>query len=108
MKKNTSSLIEDERRDKGQRTYTRRNPKRHIPLVSLLLWHKIVAMRCLVWPVALRLVSKAVSLKFKFRRFKKNIYIWPPVSVLLHLMLFYVLYGLVLFRKGDFGRVKCL
>ena len=29
--------------------------------------------------------------------------IQPPVSVLLHLILFYVLYGLVLFRKGDFN-----
>ena len=35
-------------------------------------------------------------------------YIRPPVSVLLYLMLFYVLYGLVLFRKGGFRRIQCL
>ena len=34
----TSSLIKDKRKDKAQRAS--RNPKRHIPLVSLLLWHK--------------------------------------------------------------------
>ena len=53
--------------------------------------------------------SEAVRLKLKFLVifFEKN-YIQPPVSVLLYLMLFYVLYGLVLFRKGDFRLVKCL
>ena len=67
-------LIEDERRDKAQRTYTRRNPKRLIPLVSLLLWRKMVAMRCFVWPVSLRLwaVREAVRLIFELWRFKKN------------------------------------
>ena len=35
-------------------------------------------------------------------------YIQPPVSVLLYLMLFYILHGLVLFRKGDFRCIKCL
>ena len=37
-----------------------------------------------------------------------KINIWPPVSVLLYLMLFYVLYGLVLFRKGDFRLIRYL
>ncbi|XP_065905377.1 uncharacterized protein [Dysidea avara] len=32
MKNKTSSLIEDKRKDKVQRTHTRQNPKRHIPL----------------------------------------------------------------------------
>ena len=57
MNKKTSSLIEDKRNDKAQRAYTHWNPKRHIPLVSLLLWCKMVAMRCLVWPLGLRLWS---------------------------------------------------
>ena len=39
MKKKTSSLIEDKRKDKA---HTRWNPKRHIPPVSSLLWHKMV------------------------------------------------------------------
>ena len=109
MKKKTSSLIEDKRKDKEQTAHTRRNPKRHIPLVSLLLWHKMVAVHCFVWPLGLRLwsVSQAVSLKFKFWQFFK-FYIWPPVSVLLYLMLFYVLYGIVVFRKGDFRLVRYL
>ena len=68
MKKKASSLIEDKRKDKALRAYTRRNPKRHIPLVILLLWHKMVAMRCFIWPLALQLwsVRQAVRLKFKF------------------------------------------
>ena len=37
MKKKTSSLIENEKKDKVQKAYTSQNPKRHIPLVSLLL-----------------------------------------------------------------------
>ena len=32
-----------------------------------------------------------------------KLYIQPPVSVLLYLILFYVLYGLVLFRKGAYN-----
>ena len=66
--KKTSSLIEDKRKDKAQRANTRRNPKRHIPLVSLLLWRKMVAVRCFVWALGLRLwsVSAAVRRKFEF------------------------------------------
>ena len=37
-----------------QREHTRRNPKRHIPLVSLLLRRKMTAVRCLVWLLGLR------------------------------------------------------
>ena len=51
--KKTSSLIEDKRKDKAQRVHTRRNPKRYIPLVSLSLWHKMVAVHCFVWPLGL-------------------------------------------------------
>ena len=46
---------QDKMKDKAQRARTRRNPKRHIPLVSLLLWRKMVAVRCFVWPPALQL-----------------------------------------------------
>ena len=55
MKKKTSSLIEDKRKDKAQRAHTRRNPKRHIPLVSLLVLCKMVAVHCFIWPLGLRL-----------------------------------------------------
>ena len=106
MKKKTSSLIEDKRKDKAQRAHTRQDPKRHIPLVSLLLWRKMVGVHCFVWPLALRLwsVSQAVQ-NSSFGDFL-NFYIQPTVSVLLYLMLFYALYRLVLFRKGDFHLVK--
>ena len=29
------------------------HPKRHTPLISLLLWHKIVAVQCFPWHLAL-------------------------------------------------------
>ena len=44
------------------------------------------------------------EMKWQFLKF----YIRPPVSVLLYLMLYYILYGLVLFRKGGFCQVRCL
>ena len=78
--KKTSSLIEDKRKDKAQRAHTRRNPKRHIPMVSLLLLRKMVAMHCFVWSLVLRLwsVSQAVSqvdsLKFKVLAIFKILY----------------------------------
>ena len=56
-------VIEDKRKDKAQRTHTRWNPKRHIPLVSLLLWRKIVAMHCFVWPLGLRLWSVSQTVR---------------------------------------------
>ena len=109
MKKKTSNLIEDKRKDKVQRAHTRRNPKRHIPLVSLLLWRKMVAVRCFVWALGLRLwsVSEAVSLKFEFWRFKKNLH---PATCKRFVVFnaVYVLYRLVLFRKGDFCLVRYL
>ena len=33
-----TSLIDDKRKDKVQMVHTHWNPKRHMPLVSLLLW----------------------------------------------------------------------
>ena len=91
MKKKTSSLIEDKITvyiamyctflQRGlQNVKKKRKDKAQS---SLLLLQKMVAMCC------------------KF-------YIWPPVNVLLYFMLFCILYGLVLFRKGDFSCVKCL
>ena len=46
---------ENKSNNKAQRTHTRQNLKRHIPLVSLLLWHKMVAIRYSVWALGLQL-----------------------------------------------------
>jgi len=46
--KKKKSLMEDKRNNEAQRPHTRRNPKRHISLVSLLLWRKIAAVRYFV------------------------------------------------------------
>ena len=78
--KKTSSLIKDKRKDKAQRAYTCLNPKRHIPLVSLLLWHKMVTVRCVVWPLALQLWSgsdhETVKQNLRFGNFlKKTLYL---------------------------------
>ena len=47
-------LMGDKRKQKADIC---QNYKRNIPLVSLLLWHKMVAVHCFVWPLALRLWS---------------------------------------------------
>ena len=59
----TTSLIEDKMKDKTSRAHTRQNPERHIPLVSLLLRHKMVAVHCFVWLQALQIwsVSRSVG-----------------------------------------------
>ena len=75
MKK--KSLMEDERNNKAQRPHidTRQNSKRHISLVSLLLWHKMVAVCCFVRALGLQLwsvsesVSQSVRRNFKFKQF---------------------------------------
>ena len=70
--------IEDKRKYKVQRAHTHWNPKRHTPLVSLLLWHKMVAVRCFIWPLGLQLWSvrqsgsQSVSLKFRVLVIFKN------------------------------------
>jgi len=46
--------MENKRNSEAQRPHTRRNPKRHTSLVSLLL-HKIVAIHCFVWTLGLQL-----------------------------------------------------
>ena len=37
LQQEEDNLIEDKRKDKAQRVHTCQNPKRHIPLVNLLL-----------------------------------------------------------------------
>ena len=85
--------------------YTRLNAKRHIPLVSLLLWHKTVAMRCFIWPPPLQLWSGKLMIIRVWVIFKK---FQPPVSVSLFLMLCLMLDGLILFSKCDFRHVRCI
>ena len=68
---------------------------------------KMVAVLCLVWPLALQLWSVRQAIRLKFEFWQIFFLIQPLVSVLLYLMLFYVLHGLVLFHKGDFHGVKC-
>ena len=43
--------------DKGAEATHSSEPQRHMLLVSLLLWHKMVVVRCFVWPPALQLWS---------------------------------------------------
>ena len=56
MKK--KSLLEDKRNNEAQRSHTPQNLKRHISLVSLLLWHKMVAVRCFIWDLGLQVVRE--------------------------------------------------
>ena len=100
MKKKTSSLIEDKIKDKAQRAYTCRNPKRHILLVSLLFWHKMAAVRCFVWPLALRLWS-VNEVTITCHRLLCHILHGPEMPNTKCIgkfsnPLFYILYGLVL------------
>ena len=64
-------LMEDKSNNKAQRSHTRRNPKRHILLVSLLLCCKITAVWCFIWYLGLRMWagSEAVRRNFKYLRF---------------------------------------
>ena len=67
----------------------------------------MMTMCCFVWALGLRLWSGSEA-KIGILVIFLKIYIRPPVSVLFYLILFYILYGLLLFRKGDFRHVKCL
>jgi len=49
MKKNSHIKIEGKRQG-----YTLTGIPRHVPLVTLLLWHNMVYVDCLVWAVALQ------------------------------------------------------
>ena len=76
-----------------------------MPQVSLLLWRKMVAMHCFVWPPSLQLWSgrqagrqaggragrQTGRLVDKIQIFVlfQEFYIQPPVSVFLFLMLYY-------------------
>ena len=53
--------------------HTHQSPKRHCPLVSLLLWRKMVATCCFVWPLGLGPWSVIEAEKISsFDTFKKN------------------------------------
>jgi len=58
-------LLEEEEQPNGrykngmaQTERTHCNPKRHIPPVSLFLFHKMVVVHCFVWSLSLQLVSE--------------------------------------------------
>ena len=46
-------IEEDKTKGKAQKANTSWNQKKHIPQVSLLLWHEMVTVCCFVWPLAL-------------------------------------------------------
>ena len=98
--------------DEALRPLTCRNPKRHIPLVSFLLWHKMVAVHPFIWALGLRLwsVSEVVRQRDEILTFGdlKKIYIRPPVSDFVFLKMYFMLYGLILFHTGDFCSEVCL
>ena len=56
--------IEDKRKDKVHRVYTW-NSKRHIPLVSLLLWRKMVTVCCFVSALGLSMSERLSETKFQ-------------------------------------------
>jgi len=96
-------LHEEDKRNEVQRPHTHRNLKRHISLVSLLLWRKMVAIRCFVWALGLQLwVSET---KFQVLAVFKKFNIRPPVSVFMFLMQYFMLDGLILLRQSDFRRM---
>jgi len=77
--------MEDERNNEAQRPHAHQNPKRHISLVSLLLWCKTVAVRCFVWHLGLRMWSgsEAVRQNLEFLQFLKKFVIQPSEGVFL-------------------------
>jgi len=88
------SLMEDKRNNVGQRPLTRRNPKRRIPLVSLLLWRKMVAVHPFIWVLGLWLWSvrqwdEILTFLVIFLKF----YIRPPVNDFVFLKMYFM-------RKG--------
>jgi len=58
-----------------------------------------------VWALGLQLwsVSEAVRRNFNFWRFLKKFYIRLPISDLVFLKMYFMLNGLISFRKGDFA-----
>jgi len=102
VKKTWLNLIKHQWKAKAHRAYTYRNPKRHIPPVSLLLWHNVMAMHCFISALGLRLWS--VRRNFTF---SEKFYIQPPVSDFVFLKMYFMLDGLILFHKGDFRSEVC-
>ena len=103
LKKKTTNLNEDKRKEG---THSSEPQKAH--LVSLLLWHKIVVLRCFIWPLGLRPWSVNEADKISGFGILKKFYIQSLVSVFLILMLYFMLDGLMLLLKGDFCCVRYL
>ena len=93
IKKKMTSFIEDKRKDKA---HTHWNPKRHIPLVSLLFWHKMVAMHYFIWPPALRLWSGRQAAKqtvgLSLLCSKICLLVFLNFSKILHIILVFMLF----------------
>ena len=101
-------MVKKTKKDKAPKARTHQNPKRHMPLVSLLLWHKMVVVHCFIWPLALQLWSDRPGQagRLNFGDFLKILY--PAVlSFFLFLMLYLMLDGLILFLNGDFCCIRC-
>ena len=72
LKEEDNQPDEDKRKGKVQRVYTRQNPKRHI---RLLLWYKMVAVHCFVWPLGLRMwLGSVAGVRQTTFRVLKNLY----------------------------------
>jgi len=81
-----------------QRPLTRRNPKRCIPLLSLLLWRKMVPFH--LGSRLATVVSEAVSeAVINFWQFFLKIL---PVGNFVFLKIYFMLDGIIICRKGDF------
>ena len=97
------SLMEPKRSNEVQRPHTYWNPKRlHISQVSLLLWHKIVAIRCFIWAQACNCGQVVNEMKFQVLAIFCKIQ-YPATSK--H---FYVFHGLILLHRSNFHYKRCL
>ena len=69
-------LVEDRRSTTAHGAYDHWNPKRHIPMASLLLQRKMVTVLCFVWALGLQLWSvrqKGSETKFQHLTILKKI-----------------------------------
>jgi len=80
------------------------NPKRYVSPVSIFFCHKMMAVYCFVWLVALRLWSVREAEEFRILA-KKKISISNNLKVFLKLMLDELC--ILLFCKGDFHCLRC-
>jgi len=94
-------------KDEGTQSLHLSEPKKAHPTGEFVLWHKIVAMPLLrLGSRLVTVVSEAARQNFNFWRFFK-FYIQPPVSNFVFLKMYFMLNGLILFRKGDFHSEVC-